>query len=343
MAFYEGYTGAGACTQGPQTGARGFMSWFLAKFSKIGGQNSGIYNCRPVRGSSYVPSIHGEGRAVDLGLKIARNEFAQLADLLRTHSAELGIQCIIYKRKIWSGGYESNGWQTYGGVNPHTDHLHVEMAWWSARMSAKDYIALLEKTIGNKIGAKYVPTTSAPSKAPAGGSIVDYLNSKGINSSFNNRSKLAAQNGISGYKGSAAQNTQLLEKLKAGKTSSPSKPAPAKPKPVQSGYKGDSIVAYLNSVGKNSSFSARATLASNYGIGGYRGTASQNLSLLSKLRGVSKPAAKKKVTGSVVDYLNSKGRNSSFGARKQLAAKHGIKNYTGTASQNTTLLSKLQD
>lgn len=46
--------------------------------------------------------------------------------------------------------------------------------------------------------------------------------------------------------------------------------------------------------------------------------------------------------GSIVDYLNKQGKNSSFSARKKLATKHGIKNYKGTAKQNTTLLSKLK-
>lgn len=46
--------------------------------------------------------------------------------------------------------------------------------------------------------------------------------------------------------------------------------------------------------------------------------------------------------GSIVDYLNSTGQNSSYAARKNLAAANGITNYTGTAKQNTDLLSKLQ-
>ena len=44
----------------------------------------------------------------------------------------------------------------------------------------------------------------------------------------------------------------------------------------------------------------------------------------------------------IVDYLNSQGQDSSFNARKQLATQHGITNYTGTAQQNTQLLSILQ-
>ncbi|CDQ39565.1 N-acetylmuramoyl-L-alanine amidase [Virgibacillus salexigens] len=51
-----------------------------------------------------------------------------------------------------------------------------------------------------------------------------------------------------------------------------------------SNYKGNSIVDYLNSIGKNASFSARKKYAAEYGIKGYKGTASQNIALLNKMR-----------------------------------------------------------
>lgn len=163
MAYFSGYVGAKSCTSGPQTGVKGFMSWFLAKYKGIGGQNSGIYNCRTVRGSTRTTSLHGEGRAADAGLKWVRKEFQELADLLRTHSKELGIQCIIYDRKIWSGISKSNGWSKYTGVNPHTDHLHIEFSWSAARLSEADYVELIEKTLGGKVGGGEVkPTTSKP-------------------------------------------------------------------------------------------------------------------------------------------------------------------------------------
>lgn len=60
---------------------------------------------------------------------------------------------------------------------------------------------------------------------------------------------------------------------------------------------------------------------------------------------VSKGNTKKKSKsngGSVVDYMNSKGMDSSFSNRKKLAKKYGIKNYRGTASQNVKLLNKLK-
>ncbi len=45
---------------------------------------------------------------------------------------------------------------------------------------------------------------------------------------------------------------------------------------------------------------------------------------------------------SIVDYLKSEGKDSSFSARKSLAESNGISNYTGSASQNTQLLNKLR-
>ena len=46
---------------------------------------------------------------------------------------------------------------------------------------------------------------------------------------------------------------------------------------------------------------------------------------------------------SIVDYLKSQGRDSSYSARKQLASELGISNYTGSASQNTQILNALKN
>ncbi len=48
------------------------------------------------------------------------------------------------------------------------------------------------------------------------------------------------------------------------------------------------------------------------------------------------------VKTSIVDYLKSKGQDSSYNARKKLASQYGISDYTGSAGQNTQLLSALQ-
>jgi len=77
-----------------------------------------------------------------------------------------------------------------------------------------------------KGSSSYTPPKSTPSKPSqntskpsTGGSIVDWMKSKGMNSSYSNRVKLAKQYGIKGYSGSPKDNTTLLAKLKAGKPS----------------------------------------------------------------------------------------------------------------------------
>lgn len=104
----------------------------------------------------------------------------------------------------------------------------------------------------------------------SGNSIVDYLKSVGVDSSYKNRKKLAKENGINNYTGTAEQNLKLLEILRGKKTSN---------------YKGNSIVDYLKSIGVDSSYSNRKKLAKENGIKNYSGTAEQNLKLLEKLRG----------------------------------------------------------
>lgn len=47
-------------------------------------------------------------------------------------------------------------------------------------------------------------------------------------------------------------------------------------------------------------------------------------------------------SSSIVDALKSLNINSTFANRKQIAIKNGISNYTGTASQNITLLNLLK-
>lgn len=85
------------------------------------------------------------------------------------------------------------------------------------------------KYIAEAKGQKVTPNKpSKPSRKPSTStykvnSIVSYLNSVGINSSFPNRKKLANQHGIRNYKGTASQNLKLLEILRSGKKS-PTKP-----------------------------------------------------------------------------------------------------------------------
>ena len=70
-----------------------------------------------------------------------------------------------------------------------------------------------------KATAKTTPKTSSKTIKKTnykGNSIVDGLKSVGVNSSYDNRKKIAQANGIKNYTGTAKQNTELLNKLKKG-------------------------------------------------------------------------------------------------------------------------------
>lgn len=109
-------------------------------------------------------------------------------------------------------------------------------------------------------------------------SIVDYLKSKGIDSSFSNRKKLASQHGIKNYSGTPAQNLTLLDKMKKKGTTQTSKPA------KKGDMKTTSVVDYLKSINVDSSMANRKKLAGKHGIKNYKGTGPQNTQLLNKLR-----------------------------------------------------------
>ena len=64
----------------------------------------------------------------------------------------------------------------------------------------------------NSVKVNYYPKYSGDSV-----SIVAALNSLNIDSSFNNRKKIAAANSIKLYVGTAAQNTKMVNLLKQGK------------------------------------------------------------------------------------------------------------------------------
>lgn len=127
MSLLRSYERATKPTAGPAPGAKALMSWFLANFASRGGKNLGIYNNRTVAGSS-TTSLHAEGRACDLGINPHGAKWGtELAEQLRLSSAELGVQCLIWNGRIWSGAYPDAGWRVHTGTNAHVDHIHLEL------------------------------------------------------------------------------------------------------------------------------------------------------------------------------------------------------------------------
>ncbi|EFQ6833304.1 M15 family peptidase [Listeria monocytogenes] len=75
----------------------------------------------------------------------------------------------------------------------------------------------------------------------------------------------------------------------------------------------------------------------------YKGYGTDNFGKGASTSNSSKPSANANTNSlGLVDYMNLNKLDSSFANRKKLANQYGIKNYAGTATQNTTLLAKLK-
>lgn len=126
-ATFAPYVYATACTSGPEPGTKVLLAYILSRYETA--FSMGIYNCRTVRGGA-TTSIHSEGRALDVGFPTVFGKANPLGtrlvnEILRIGPSRLGIQCIIWDRKIWSA--KSPESRAYGGVHPHYDHVHIEM------------------------------------------------------------------------------------------------------------------------------------------------------------------------------------------------------------------------
>jgi hypothetical protein len=127
---WPAYQPAGRCTGSTPPGSIALMEWATRDFGQ-GARNLGIYNCRDIRGSTNN-SLHGEGRAVDIGFSGSGNPAGtRLLNALLPHVGTLGIQMIIWNRRIYSARYPRGA--PYTGTASHTDHLHIELAWSAAR------------------------------------------------------------------------------------------------------------------------------------------------------------------------------------------------------------------
>lgn len=118
---YDGappWDGGTHCSQGLSPAATTLAATIRARFGPL---EIGGYSCRPNTASSSRTSIHGVGRALDV--MTATGD--PIANWLLTHSAELGVQLVIWNRSLWRAGTAAV--RPYGGPNPHTDHVHVEV------------------------------------------------------------------------------------------------------------------------------------------------------------------------------------------------------------------------
>ena len=209
--------------------------------------------------------------------KCNKEEITSFASEFCTYIKNKGYRAGIYANKYWL----TNKINTT--IFALSDDITIWLAEWNEEPTYKGRYTIWQYTskghvngINGNVDLNYlydesiINNENSENSKYSGNSIVDYLKSVGVDSSYSNRKKLAKENGISNYTGTAEQNLKLLEILRDRKNSN---------------YKGNSIVDYLKSIGVDSSYSNRKKLAKENGINNYTGTADQNLKLLEKLRG----------------------------------------------------------
>lgn len=151
---YVAYKGAGpwleeACAGSLLPGARllgDALALHFPQVAMIGG-----YNCRPIRGTSETMSLHGAGRAVDVHIPTlgdafdADNELGdEVGAFLIAHAELLGVQLVIWDEASWGASRAVGAkLRDYTGVNPHHDHLHVELSVAAAQNEADWFSAAL--------------------------------------------------------------------------------------------------------------------------------------------------------------------------------------------------------
>ena len=183
--------------------------------------------------------------------------WADVEDACLKNKGILLIRIInTYKAVIEAAGYEFGvytGLSFYNSyIKPYKDYIDCDF--WIARYpSTKDMIITMDPAVSKKPSIShnlwgwqysskgkisgisgYVDLDICYTKADSNGtmqsttvyyprytgtsaSIVAALNAVGVNSSYATRKSIAKENGITGYVGSARQNTQMLTLLKNGK------------------------------------------------------------------------------------------------------------------------------
>ena len=114
-------------------------------------------------------SEHKEGRAFDWGGLRASSAadrakvnnfttwlFATDKDQPPAMARRLGIQYVIWNKRIWGSYNASAGWRPYTGANKHTDHVHISFTWAGARKNTSFWTG----KVGNVAAApKPAPTS----------------------------------------------------------------------------------------------------------------------------------------------------------------------------------------
>lgn len=119
------------CATGEQPGARAMAD----QWRRLTGRQAGTFNCRKTEAGT--PSLHGEGRSIDLHGRVDRPAEKAQADAyvawMQSNAVELQVAYLIWNHNQWSWARRAEGWRPYGGNNKHIDHIHVDLSWEGAR------------------------------------------------------------------------------------------------------------------------------------------------------------------------------------------------------------------
>ncbi len=135
-----GYVGQSTCSPAAKPGTAAFANLLLRTYRNS--RSLGISRSCGVGGKSE----HKEGRAFDWGVNVrSKADRASVKALMHwllkrdrfgnryAMARRLGIQYMIWNRRIWGAYSAGSGWRKYTGSNPHTDHVHFSMSWAGAR------------------------------------------------------------------------------------------------------------------------------------------------------------------------------------------------------------------
>lgn len=139
---------------------------------------------RSCTGSS---SEHYDGRAVDWmldarnasDLRVANAATSWLSANQGAMARRLGVQYIIWNKKMWRAYAPERGWTAYTGASPHTDHVHISLtwdgalkrtSWWTGRALTAMGPAPAPRSVRSappgSVGAPPRITKTAPKVAP---------------------------------------------------------------------------------------------------------------------------------------------------------------------------------
>jgi hypothetical protein len=163
--------------------------------------NSGCFVVKNIAGTNRTLSVHATGRAGDVGIvppirngigpttAQRQQQMIWIIDrFLIPAACTLGIQRMIFKRKIWESRENPipwSSWRTFNGAQSHDDHLHFEITPGTCRTFDLNDVSQVMRSIDQPVSPPPIPAapTPPPSTGSTSGSIVSTATNTGSGNS----------------------------------------------------------------------------------------------------------------------------------------------------------------